>query len=267
MLKFQLDSLDGLDDSVKSLYQEKDGKFQLAVEGMPDSQDEDISGLKSALQKLKSERTTLKDELKGITSELNGIKGDLGDQNIDTLKALMQSLNQDEATKLLAQGDREGAVKLLARNELAQIKELQAQLEGSQTELGKMRETNRNMQIESAFDRMVSTDGRFLGNKEGHETTRADLLGIFKSSMVVTDEGIFARDPNDPENILVDGSGKVDAVRWMDQQRTARPHFFMGQSATDHKGKAGGSPEGFSLEGVPTANKIAAARAAQAQQQ
>jgi len=34
-LKYQLDSLDGLDDGVKALYTEVDGKFTLGVEGIP----------------------------------------------------------------------------------------------------------------------------------------------------------------------------------------------------------------------------------------
>lgn len=34
-LKYQLDTLDGLDDAAKKLYTEKDGKFVLTVEGLP----------------------------------------------------------------------------------------------------------------------------------------------------------------------------------------------------------------------------------------
>lgn len=34
-LKYQLDSLDGLDDGVKALYTEADGKYTLGVEGIP----------------------------------------------------------------------------------------------------------------------------------------------------------------------------------------------------------------------------------------
>jgi len=44
-LKAELDSLDGLDDSLKGLYVEQDGKFRLDAEGV------DNSGLKSALEK------------------------------------------------------------------------------------------------------------------------------------------------------------------------------------------------------------------------
>ncbi|MCF5010507.1 hypothetical protein GIW66_29755, partial [Pseudomonas lactis] len=53
-LKFQLDSLEGVDESVQALYVEKDGKFVLGIEGLP--QPEDVSGLKSKVQELLDEK-------------------------------------------------------------------------------------------------------------------------------------------------------------------------------------------------------------------
>ncbi|MCU1752155.1 hypothetical protein [Pseudomonas sp. 6D_7.1_Bac1] len=54
MLKFQLDSLDGVDEAVRALYTEKDGKFVLGIEGLP--QPEDVSGLKAQVQTLLDEK-------------------------------------------------------------------------------------------------------------------------------------------------------------------------------------------------------------------
>lgn len=53
-LKYQLDTLDGLDDTVKSLYTEKEGKFVLGIEGLP--QQEDVSGLKAKVDELLGEK-------------------------------------------------------------------------------------------------------------------------------------------------------------------------------------------------------------------
>ncbi|WP_457265756.1 hypothetical protein [Pseudomonas sp. P5_C3] len=53
-LMYQLDTLDGLDDTVKSLYTEKDGKYVLGIEGLP--QPEDVSGLKSKVEELLGEK-------------------------------------------------------------------------------------------------------------------------------------------------------------------------------------------------------------------
>ncbi len=51
MLKLELDKLDGLDDSVKSFYEEKDGKFRLKVDGVPD-----VSGRKNKVDQLLTEK-------------------------------------------------------------------------------------------------------------------------------------------------------------------------------------------------------------------
>jgi len=53
-LKYQVDSLEGLDDSVKSLYTEKGGKYVLGVEGLPDTGE--LDGLKKKVDELLTEK-------------------------------------------------------------------------------------------------------------------------------------------------------------------------------------------------------------------
>lgn len=54
MLKFQLDTLEGVDESVRAFYTEKEGKYVLGIEGLP--QPEDVTGLKSKVQELLDEK-------------------------------------------------------------------------------------------------------------------------------------------------------------------------------------------------------------------
>ncbi|SFS27635.1 hypothetical protein [Pseudomonas sp. NFACC42-2] len=54
MIKFQIDTLDGVDEAVRALYTEKDGKFVLGIEGLP--QQEDVSGLKAKVDELLGEK-------------------------------------------------------------------------------------------------------------------------------------------------------------------------------------------------------------------
>ena len=63
-LKLIVDSLDGLDEGVRGLYTEQDGKFRLDVEGV-----EDVTGLKSALEKERSARRDLEKRMKTALSE------------------------------------------------------------------------------------------------------------------------------------------------------------------------------------------------------
>lgn len=64
-LKFEIDSLDGVDDAIKPLYQEHGGKFRLAVEGI-DPADE----LKGALQREREERKTAKQRAEELQRQL-----------------------------------------------------------------------------------------------------------------------------------------------------------------------------------------------------
>ena len=61
MFKYQLDSLDGLDEGARAFYEEKDGKFQLKVEGIP--QGEDVSGLKAKIDELPGDLSRALDAL------------------------------------------------------------------------------------------------------------------------------------------------------------------------------------------------------------
>ena len=53
-MKYQVDSIEGLDESVQKMYVEKDGKFTLAIEGLP--KQEDVSGLKAKVDQLLAEK-------------------------------------------------------------------------------------------------------------------------------------------------------------------------------------------------------------------
>jgi hypothetical protein len=58
-LKLVLDSIEGLDETTREMYVEKDGKFHLDVDGI-----EDTGGLKSALQKERKDRADLEKKVK-----------------------------------------------------------------------------------------------------------------------------------------------------------------------------------------------------------
>lgn len=51
MLKYEVDSLAGLDEGVAALYEERDGKYRLKIDGVPD-----VSGLKAKVDELLAEK-------------------------------------------------------------------------------------------------------------------------------------------------------------------------------------------------------------------
>lgn len=90
-LKFQVDSLDGLDEAQKSLYTPKDGKFQLAVDGLPEPENTD--GLKTALAK---ERKAAADAAK-IAKQYQGLG--LSAEEIAELVEEKKKTDEDKARK------------------------------------------------------------------------------------------------------------------------------------------------------------------------
>lgn len=86
-LKFQLDSLEGVDESVADLYVEKDGKFVLGIDGLP--QQEDVSGLKSKVQELLDEKKAEAEKRKAAEDQAR----------LDREEALRKSGNVEELEK------------------------------------------------------------------------------------------------------------------------------------------------------------------------
>jgi hypothetical protein len=86
-LKFQLDSLEGLDESIQAMYAEKDGKFVLSIEGLP--QQEDVSGLKAKVQELLDEKKAEADKRKAAEEQAR----------LEREEALRKSGNVEELEK------------------------------------------------------------------------------------------------------------------------------------------------------------------------
>jgi len=86
-LKYQIDSLEGLDESIQAMYAEKDGKFVLAIEGLP--QQEDVSGLKAKVQELLDEKKAEADKRKAAEEQAR----------LEREEALRKSGNVEELEK------------------------------------------------------------------------------------------------------------------------------------------------------------------------
>ena len=56
MIEFKIESLEGLDESLHGLYEETDTGYQLKVSGIPEPQQEDLTGLKKKVEELLSEK-------------------------------------------------------------------------------------------------------------------------------------------------------------------------------------------------------------------
>ncbi len=86
-LNYQLDSLEGVDETTQAMYVEKDGKYVLNIEGLP--QPEDVSGLKSKVQELLDEKKAEAEKRKAAEEQAR----------LDREEALRKSGNVEELEK------------------------------------------------------------------------------------------------------------------------------------------------------------------------
>lgn len=92
-LALTVETLDGLDDAVKTLYVEKGGKFHLDVTGIPDT-----STLEGTLKKVRDEREAAQKQLKDLQTKFQGIK------DPDQVRKLLEQFENDEEAALIANG-------------------------------------------------------------------------------------------------------------------------------------------------------------------
>lgn len=115
MLKFLLDTLDGLDEATKAMYKKNDdGKYQLQVEGLP--QQEDVSGLKNALQTERASVAKLEGDLRAwkklgdtpdaVSTTIADLKKDKGDPTEqERLMEQLKTQHAEEVTKITGERD------------------------------------------------------------------------------------------------------------------------------------------------------------------
>lgn len=84
-LKTVLETLDGVDDAVKSFYTESDGKFVLQVDDVDTHPD--VANLKSAYERVKADRDALKTEAFEARNRLKAIPSDFDPEKWEAAKS------------------------------------------------------------------------------------------------------------------------------------------------------------------------------------
>ncbi|MCP4700455.1 MAG: hypothetical protein GY862_26925 [Gammaproteobacteria bacterium] len=100
MLKYQIDSLDGLDDSVKAMYTEKNGKFVLGIEGLPDTSEYEqrIGQMDSKINELLDEKKKSQQKAKDAEEAARKAAEEAARKSGD-VESLEKSLNESWGEK------------------------------------------------------------------------------------------------------------------------------------------------------------------------
>jgi hypothetical protein len=172
MLKFQIDTLDGVDTALHNLYDKADDGYRLKVEGI-----EDTNGLKTALQK---ER----ENVKLTQKELNELK----------------KLREEDELKIL---ETQGKFKELSESEKTRRLETEQKFNELQKEIGQktaslmVRELAQSLTTDPleldiiskfAFDE-VEIEGREAKFKKSIEDLKTDLSRFVRSKASGTNDG------------------------------------------------------------------------------
>lgn len=96
MLKYQLDSLDGIDEGLRSFYEQGENGFKLKVDGL-----EDTSGLKSALEKERQEKKEAKSKL----SELEKLRDEAEKKALEEQGKYKELTEKERNERLQVQKD------------------------------------------------------------------------------------------------------------------------------------------------------------------
>lgn len=94
-LKAKVDSLDSVEAEFHALYEEKDGTYVLAIDGI--DQHPGAQALKSALDRERTQRRTLSEKLTAAEARLDGLPDDF---DADAYEALRQQADGKEAPQL-----------------------------------------------------------------------------------------------------------------------------------------------------------------------
>lgn len=125
-LKFIIDTLEEIDERLRGEYEEKDGKFHLKVDGLPAP--EDVSGLKSALQKEREARSKAEKRISDIETE--SMKGkeqfkELYEQQLELNSQLQNSYSKEKrenfVDKLVIPLTKDPRKAKLLKNEMLQL--------------------------------------------------------------------------------------------------------------------------------------------------
>ena len=107
-LKFEIETLEGLDEATQKLYAKQDnGKYRLAVEGLPES--EDVKGLKAKVEELLGEKKKAAEAAKKAEEEAAKTREENARKRGD-IEALEKSWNEKHTAAL---GEKDGEIKRL----------------------------------------------------------------------------------------------------------------------------------------------------------
>lgn len=252
-LELHVQSLEGLDDSVKGFYKESDkGGFILDVNGY---QDPDPNGLKSAFEKQKQAAKQSKDELNDLKKTLKDLQTRYDGIDPEKVKSLLSKLENDDEAKLLAEGKIDEVVK---RRIQKQIDEYERQL------------TTASQKAEQADKRATGFENRVLENgiraaavEAGlHKHAIEDAIFRAKTLFTLNEEGMPVQvNENGEVTLGKDGKTPYLVKDWLEEMKEKAPHWYPADNTGGGgQGNRTKTPSGIDFSKLNPRERLLAAR-------
>ena len=189
-LKLTVDSLDGLDDSIKGLYVEREGKFHLPVDGI-----EDTTGLKTALQKERKTAAELEKQTKAWKSfgktpeeiqellEAQELRAQTDAERKGEWDKLRAQMNEKHQTELRNKDETIGQMRKRLEAELVDAKATAAIASAKGVPDLLLPIVQRHVKVDDSFN-VVVVDGKGdpRVNAKGEPLTISDLVSEMRAS-------------------------------------------------------------------------------------
>lgn len=220
-LELQLDTLEGVDEGIKGLYVENDGKFTLDVNGgMPD-----VSTLEGTLTKVRDELKESKALAKAERDKFNGI-------DMETYNNALEASKKAEEERLKIEEQ-----KLLDENNAEQVWENRSKKRDADWQKkidAEVANTNKEHEINSVLKRRALQGEISIGLGDTfHEYGKRDAIRVASELFTLDDNGraIMFETGLDGEKTVVigkDGKTPFSPKEWAlsDDVRSQNPHWF-----------------------------------------
>jgi hypothetical protein len=215
-----------LGKEVQKLYEEKDGKYHLDVDGV-----EDVSGLKSALVK---ER----DAAKAAVAALKELKAQWEGLDPVEIRKLMEKLGGDEEATLLKAGKLDEVVAKKTE------KQRQAHEKAIQTAEAKVKAAE--VRAAKFSQRVLDNHIRAAAGKAGvHANAVDDALFRARTIFVLSEDGEAVQLDKDGHTVFgKDGKTPFSPGEWLEGMKESAPHWYPagaggGGAVGDRGGKGG----------------------------
>ena len=175
--------------------------------------DEAVKGLKDKNAELIKDKKELKDELGSLKSKVDGL-------DLDAIKVLLDKSNQDEESKLIA----EGKIEEVIQKRTEKMREEHEKLLKAEKERADKAETYANKFRQSVIQGQIVQAAVEMGALS--EAT-ADIAFLAQSQFSLDENGkAVAIDANGEVVIGKDGSNPVTPKEWVEGSRENKPYFW-----------------------------------------